>query len=214
LRGRVILAILLAVPCGGACVSQGTKFELRKIVGLSVEDGDVALQGDTISVFSKGDIVIRDQTGNNWVTQEKISDGVSVRIKGSEWERAAKNLDLSIAHRPGLCDPFDQIDLPPKQGKLRSALPTGAKVKLVQEFQDYSFVVFSTSTGQQFYQVRVALLQPAPDHGYRLIKTDTATETGIFCGMQGVDHDHGVVFTDEPAGSSDFLGVYVYEVTH
>jgi hypothetical protein len=213
LRGLFIFAILLAAGSVGDRVPQQTKLDLHRVGGLGGENGMVALQGDTISMFTAGDIRLEDGTGSGWTTPQKTSDGVTLKIKGSGWERVGKNLDRSIAYRPGLCDPFDQIDLPPMHGRLRSVLPKGAKVKLVQESQDYSFVVFSTSTGMGFYEVRVALLRPTGDGGYQLISTDAATESGIFCGMQGVDHDHSVVFTDEPSGSSDYLGAYVYQVT-
>ena len=215
MRGRIILAILLAAMCSGANVPQATKPDLRRVVGLSAEYGKVAFQGDTLSMFSNGDIVIRGRSGDQWTMGEnKNWHAVSLRIRGLEWERTDKDLDTSIASRPGLCDPFDQIDLPPAQGKLRSALPKGSKVKLVQEFRDYSLVVFSTSTGAQFYEVRIALLYPKSIDDYQLIRSDIATEDGIFCGMQAMDRDHSIVLTDEPAGSSDSLGVYVYAVVH
>jgi hypothetical protein len=85
-------------------------------------------------------------------------------------------------------------------------------VKIVQEFHGLALVVYSTSASAVAYDIRVALLQLTNSGNYLLIKADTATEAGTVCGMQAADDDHYVVLTDEPSGSSDFLGVYVYAV--
>lgn len=145
---------------------------------------------------------------------------MSLRIRGSEWRRVEKNLDLSAAYVPTLCDPLNQIDIGSTLGRLPSALPKGAKVKAVQEsnaLNGLAVAVYSTA-GQLgvypvVYDVRVALLQSTRSGDYVLNSTDLASEYGMFCGVvQGADTDHYYVLIDEPSGSSDFLALYAYAI--
>lgn len=213
MRRRVILTILFAATCLSAGERQGTKLDLREVVGLSGEIGMAAIRGNMISMFSNKDIFIEDPNGGGPKLQKRDSGVVSLIIQDSRWTRAEKNLDISAASDPALCDPLNQIDISPTLGKLPLALPKSSKVKIVRELGDSAIAVYSTSVENTYgYDVRIALLQLARDGNYVLIKQDTATEYGRVCGLQTAGDSHFVVLADEPAASSDFLALYVYEV--
>jgi hypothetical protein len=190
------------------------KPDLRKVVGLAGENGIAALQGDTISMFSEGNIWLEDPNGNGGRLEVKNSGAVSLRIRGTEWKRAESNLDISAAYGPAFCDPLNQVDIASTLGKLPLALPKGARVKLAQASHGLTLVVYSISASTVRYDIRIALLQPTNSGNYLLIKADTVTEAGSVCGLQAVGGDRYVVLTDEPSGSSDFLALYVYAVAH
>jgi len=165
-----------------------------------------------ISIFSDQSVWLEDANEGRGKLQQRISGAVSVSIKGSRWERVSRNLDASEAYVPALCDPLNQLDVGSTHSKLASALPKGARLKAVREAHGWAITVYSTSADPVRYDVQVALLRAAKSEDYSLIQTDTATRWGTFCGVQDVDANHYYVFTDEPSGSSDFLGLYVYSI--
>jgi len=180
----------------------------------------LATRGDTITMFSNKSISLENPTSGKRDWPRKISDAVSMRIKGPEWERVKKNLPLSAAYSPTLCDPFNQLDITISD-KLRAVLPQGAKIKLVRDesqgLKNLAFAVYSTMNGvgpaPPHYDVRVALLKSASTGDYALLGTDLASDYGMFCGIvQGADADHWYILMDEPSGSSDYLAVYVYAI--
>jgi len=207
-------ALLFALFYVGNSIPHETKPDLQRVCGLAGENGVIALQGDTISMFSDENIRVQEATGGDWKLQTKNSGGVSLRIAGSHWKRVQNHLPVSAAHGPLFCDRLNQVDISSTDSKLSRALPKGAKVKVVSHRDNSFLVVYSTSGAAVRYDVRVALLEPSSSGDYLLIQTDTATEDGSFCGMQSLDDGHYIILADEPSGSSDFLAVYVYNVAN
>jgi hypothetical protein len=201
---------LLIVGCVTTCSSQDSKLDLRKVVGLAAENGTVAIQKDVISIFSQGNIRLEGPSG--WTVQRQNAGVISLRISGLSWERENNGLNPSMAHGPLLCDPLNQINIASTLGPLPLALPDGARVKSVLEFPNFSIVVYAISASTVRYDVRIALLQHIGVDHYVLVKAETPSENGTFCGIQNLGQNHFLLFADEPSGSSDFLALYLYAV--
>lgn len=209
LVGGFLVGLVLATGAG----AQPDKPRLQRIVKLSAEHGMVAFRSDTVSVFSPGTISLQDGRGGLVEYPDKKNNAVTVRIESGGWKRVAANLDLQSAFDPPLCDPLNQIDVGPQHSEVRAALPSGAKIKDVQMFDGgLLVVVFSTSLLAVEYDVRVALLRTTSPTTAEVLDMDTATEWGNYCGMLVVAKKRFAVLADQPAASSDYLAVYVYDV--
>lgn len=207
------LTVMCVLLSAGAGRSGPAGASLHKVLGLWGEFGIVAVQGNTISMFSPETISTED-AGRSGQRMERAPHGAfSVEITDGKWKKVLTHLPLSAAHRPALCDRLNQIDLASIDTDFARALPAGARIKSLQELDSLALAVYTLSDRPVEYDVRIGLLQRAADSNYLLLETELVSEDGNFCGIQPAGKGNYLLFTVEPAASSDFLGVYVYAVT-
>ncbi|WP_242395760.1 hypothetical protein [Anaeromyxobacter oryzisoli] len=176
--------------------------------GLRAEGGEVAIQSDAVTMFSSGSVAVIEPGSDNW--RFRAGGGaVSVRLVHSAFEFSGTHLNASAATSPGLCDPFDQIDLREARDAIVAALPSAAHVKSVIEFTDVALAIYSAPKSEPRPDLRLAVLKRI-DYGrsYRLMGSALVSDAGVFCGAFALAKGHVVVLVDEPAGSSDYLAAY------
>lgn len=213
LMHAIAQCLLLILALYSSPAPQIVRPQLKKIVGLAAEDGVVAIRGNTLSVFSTGNIRVQDQTNQQWKMADKKADAVSVRVSDTRWRQLPNPLPISTAFGFAFCDPLNQVDIQATDSIVQSVLPPGAKVKsLVHVSDGLTVVVYAASNNTVRYDIRVALLKNEKTGGYSLLEDDLATDAGNFCGVHRGDGKVFFVFADEPSGSSDFSAVYVYGI--
>jgi hypothetical protein len=204
---------MLLLALSSTLVAQSAQPHLRKLLGISAENGLFAIDGHVLTAFSHGDIFLQYPPSRLGQMVDKTSDSVTIEFEQSQWRRIAKPLPLSSASDFVLCDRLNQIDIDSIDPSVPPALPTGARVKSIVEFdKGPTVVVYSTSSKAVTYDVRVALLQKKTTGGYSLVDDDLASDYGCYCGVQVEGGRLLLVFTNEPAGSSDYVAAYAYAV--
>ena len=200
---------VLAIPA--FLSSQSGRPYLQRLAGIASEDGVVALDGNTVSAFSTGNVRLQDVKSLQWRLAGKKDGAVSMKVDESGPREPETPLSISAAHSLALCDRLNQVDTSAIDHSLRLSLPAGAKVKsLVHLRDDLSLVVYSVSDRTVTYDIRVGVVRRDPPTKYSLIATDLVTDSGNFCGIQQGDGAVFFVFANEPSGSSDFSSVYAY----
>jgi hypothetical protein len=210
---RLMTVLLVAAAC--ACLdAQDPEIRLQKLLGISAENGIVAVDHSTLSVFASGNLRIQEPATREWTFLSQKPATITIKVDGTRWQELPNPLPGAAAESFALCDPLNQIDQSSSAPQLRSVLRSGAKIKSVVFIDpELTVVVYSTSRDRVTYDVRVALVRGGLKRGYSLVDDDVATEVGTFCGVQQSTPGVLYVFADEVAGSSDSSVVYVYALT-
>ncbi len=208
---RIHLITVFLVVTASALHAQVAGVRLQKLLGISAENGSVAIDHNTLSVFASGNLRTQDPATGKWTFQWKKPQTITIKVDGTRWQELPGPLPGAGGAEFALCDPLNQIDQSPGYPRLRSALRSGAKIKsLVLINAELTLVVYSITNDSVRYDVRVALIREDLKGGYSLIDDDLATDVGNFCGVRQSGSGVLYVLADEPAGSSDSSAVYVY----
>lgn len=213
MRNLLIVFTTIWASFFAAWAQQPGSPKIQMVVGITGEDGVVALKEGTVSMYSQKNIGIIPKGERRARLVESKIGVASLALAGSRWEQVQAHLSLSTAFAPGLCDRLNQINLSSTQRQISKALPTGARVKAVREEADMAVIIFSTSSLPVKYKIHIGLLQRLKNGTYSLINEEVVSEAGSFCGIQDAGNSNYYVLVDEPAGSSDYLTVYVYSLT-
>lgn len=209
---KAILLIALILSARSVCVT-GTKPKLQRVLGLSGENGTVAIGDGRISIYSEGSIYVEQPRDRQRVLMNNRSV-ISYVFRDGQWQSTDDHVPEVYAHIPTLCDPYNQINIGIALTKLAAALPTASKVKSFGYLKDkLALASYSDSDEKVTYNIRVALLSESDGGSFTALDTDSVTQYGTFCGSE-VDPKRQLyfVFADEPAGSSDYTAVYCYTV--
>lgn len=209
---RVLLTLAIGLTSLAAFSNVQFKPGLRLIVGITGEDGVVALQDGKISMFSSKNIGIIGADSRKVKFLENAEGVVSLGFKDSGWKQMDSHLELSAASAPMLCDRLNQINICSIEKMVSKVLPKGSRIKAVKSTGGYFYVVYSASKNTVKYDIHIAMLGPRSGGGFKLIKNDLVTEAGAFCGMRDAGDNLLYLIVDEPSGSSDRLAVYVYSL--
>lgn len=211
---KSLISMLLGVLLIPALLSgQTTRPHLHRLFGIASEDGIIAIEGNTVSVFSSENVRLQNEKSLNWQLANTKNGAISIQATSKGWRETGVPLPISSAHGFALCDRLNQVDLSSLVRNLRLALPKGAKVKsFIRIDENVNLIIYSVSANQVRYDVRVGLVEHEASGAYSLTANDLATDAGNFCGIQQGEGDLFFVFADEPSGSSDFSSVYAYAV--
>lgn len=149
-----------------------------------------------------------------YVSRYDLVDGKWIRENRAFSDPPQSYLDF------GPCDPFNQLDIRLQYPDVVSSVPASAKIKDIKEFdsQNYGLVVYSepSSDPHPAYRLNVGLVAKT-DHGWRVLETKNAGDLGWFCGTRTVqttaDGERAtdlLVYTDEPAGSSNYIAIHSF----
>jgi hypothetical protein len=206
-------AMLVGALFVGVLSGQAPDVHLRSIGAVAGEHGLVAVRGNTVSMFSDGNIRTRDGAQSNWKLQAHVESGILAEVSDGGIKIRESELGLDSAFAPAACDPLNQIDLRSTQPELASALPAKAKIKkLLRINPDTTLVVFSPSSARSRYQVDVAVMRQSSTGSIRKVSETVVSTSGNFCGVLHLEKGTYVIFADEPSASSDFLAAYIYDV--
>ncbi|MBZ5701462.1 MAG: transglycosylase SLT domain-containing protein [Acidobacteriia bacterium] len=126
----------------------------------------------------------------------------------------------------GPCDPLNQTDL--ANDEIRKALPHSIRIKSIAAFPDYATVVYAETPKETYprhsldeYSLQVALLVRG-GQGWRNAGILDAGADGFFCGTRTLSTKLAdgetptllLLYSDEPAASSNFRTVRSYIVSH
>jgi hypothetical protein len=207
---KIHLITGLLVVAATALPAQVVGVRLQKVLGISAENGMVATDRNTLSVFANGNLRVLDGATGRW-TFRWDTETLTVKVDGPRWQELPSPLPIGSATGFGLCDPLNQIDQGSGYPRLRSALRPSAKIKSVLLFDPQLTAVVYTTPGDEVpFVIRIALVRGEPKTGYSVVDDDLATEFGTYCGARLGGPGVLYVFADEPAGSSDSSAVYVY----
>jgi hypothetical protein len=184
---RLALALCLA-----AGVARAGEPDVRRAFRLEGERGEVAFRDDLVTLYSS-------------------AAPQSVRIAGARAEPSAAHLARSAAHRPGLCDPLDQVDLGARlEPGLRAALPPAAKVKRVVSRGEREVAVYSLPGERRYHETWVALLaRTGREDERRLLKFKRISEgSGTFCGAHPLGARHLLLLVEGESGGREVLIAY------
>jgi len=186
--GRAALAL---VVWAAAAPARPAEPDVRRVFRLEGERGELAFRDDQVTLFSS-------------------AAPQSVRLAGARAEPTDAHLARGAAHRPGLCDPLDQIDLGARlEPGLRAVLPPAAKVKRVVERGGREVAVYSLPGERRFYETWVALLERGGGDARRLLKMKRISEgSGTFCGAHPLGARHLLVLVEGDAAGRDVLVAY------
>ncbi len=210
--GRVLLVIALSDIVVAKASMEGP--ELKLVVAIRAENGEFAATNTVVSVFSSGSIGLKENENGKWDYGQKQGNIVSVTLEGQGWRSESKPLDEAAQFPPALCDELNQIDLGEARPNLRLALPFGAKIKAINDLTaDLSVLIYSHTATQARYVVRAALVRKTGRDRYSVVHDRLVSEAGSFCGLQQIGRNGDFfVEVDEPAASSDYLGLYFYSI--
>ena len=211
LTHSIPLYLLLLVAAADGRTAQP---KLQRLGGLRAEHGMIAVDGRTLSAFSPLDIYLENPATRRWMPAEKIRDAVSIQCGRREWHRQKGALPVSAGRAFEFCDRLNQIDIGSTNSGVQAALPVGARLKSIAVVSDNLWMaIFSTSADAVRYDVRIALVRADKRGGHSVLQSDTATESGNYCGLLRGPDGLIFLFADEPSGSSDFAAVYAYSIT-
>lgn len=209
---KMMLISLIALTSLSVFSQTLAKPDLRLVAGITGENGLVALQDGRISMFSSKNIGIIHANNRKVIFINNEAGVVSLGFKNSSWEQTKAHLDLSAASAPAMCDRLNQINIASIEKKVANALPKGAKIKIIKSVGEFVCAIYSISNNTVRYDIQIALLEHGKLGGFNLIKSDKVTEYGAFCGLRDAGDNNLFLIVDEPAGSSDYLAVYVYSL--
>ena len=205
---NALLVSLIVISTNG----QPQAPRLQRLVDIRGEHGAVSFQADKLSLFSTGNISVTNWLNNGQQQLDAKVGVVTLELGADGWRRSESHLDVKSAYSPPMCDPLNQIDIGSTDTAIRQALPMGSKIKAIETINDGWFlVVYSTSKSAVRYDIQVALVRarrPSPRTATREDAITLATSSS-FCGTRFVDHTRVAIIADEPAGSSDYLAIYV-----
>lgn len=206
-----ILAALLSVSVS-VFAQEASRPDLHLVIGLTGENGIVALQDGTVSMFSDKNIGIVSANDRKIKFVDNTTGVVSLGFNDSHWEQAKTHLNLAAASEPGMCDRLNQINLASVNKAISTALPKGARIKAVKKWDKFVYVIYSISNIPIKYDIQIALMKLTKEGRFTVINSDTVTKFGAFCGVRDAGSNNLFLLVDQPTGSSDYLAVYVYAI--
>jgi hypothetical protein len=174
---------------------------LRQADAFVGENASFAIQGNVVTMFS----------GPNGRL-----DAVEIRCEGDKCMRSQAKLRPEDAKLPLICDQLDQIDVGSLHPKIRAVLPKGSKLKdVLMQVDGTTIAIYTIFPNPNRTDVRVALLKDNPSKrlpSAELVQTYIAnySDAAFYCGATFGDKDHVFVLVNEPAGSSDSIGLAIY----
>lgn len=206
----VVVTLFLHAFVGGAQELRAPKIQV--VVGVTGENGVVALKDNAISMYSQNSLAIISGVDKKVRHIETKGGVVSLVLNGSRWEQSQEHLGTSAAFTPALCDRLNQINLASIHSQVSKALPSGARIKAVYENGGMAVAVYSTSASAVRYKIYIGLLKRGENRTYSLINSEMVSAAGNLCGVQEAGSNQYFLLVDEPAASSDYLTAYVCSV--
>lgn len=208
-----IVILLDLILCAGTALAQGGGAELIRLGGILGENGELALQDSRITVYS--DKAIFMLSGSDRTAQAVDHDrAISIEVLQGGTRMVSTHLPKTQAHWFQLCDGGDQISNSGVAG-MGAILPKGTKIKEVDKLGGHFWLVFATVPAQDWPKITIFLLREDTRYHLSLLKSDTVSQRGSFCGTQFLDRDTWAILVKETMGesNSNYSGIYFYQVS-
>jgi hypothetical protein len=216
-----------AVPSGDQTITLESNGYFR------AENGLFFVNSQTIYLYSHVPTIINPKTGrfemqpdNDELKSEWSGQPYYLTVyelNGGKWDRKTRTFSQAPSSYLdfGPCDPFNQLDVRAQFPEVATILPATSKIKQVTQFgpsQHCAVVVYSEPAADTTitYALKVALITKVQNE-WKLLKSQEAGEFGWFCGTRTISTRLNetpasdlLLYTDEPAGSSDYIAIHSF----
>lgn len=209
MKRAVTFLLIIAVTSWG---TDKEKLRLKPMIAIGAENGSFAISQATLAAYSDRDIRVRRGSDTKWELIQSTNPKnkpVSFTFDKGAWSLANKPRSADLTE-DWFCDPLNQVDITEREDV--SALPANTKPKQVFTFDRYTVVIYASSNSKVNYEIRIAVLQKDGEDDWKLSSSQLVSDQGYYCGAVQITRNQFAVIIDEPAGSSDYSAVYVYQI--